>query len=221
MNPGIGCACAFRKRQMRRSDIIVVPIVNVEVFVPGCGGPGIQPHLQSVPEVANKGWRDYGNRCGLQRLVHMFKSLGLPATAVINSDAVKLPAVAAALKDSNWELGAHGINNSSGNAKMNRSEEETAFKQCLDGLEGELGKRPTTWLTPGFSITERTPEIAASSGVQTFLDFCDDDVPYEIVHEDTGKRMLCLPYCMETNDFSLVLTAKHDPSSMPRPWKIM
>jgi len=191
--------------------VTVVPIVNVEVFVPGCGGPGIQPHLQSVPEVANKGWRDYGNRRGLQRLVHMFKNLGLPATAVINSDAAKLPAVAAALKDSNWELGAHGINNSSGNAKMNCSDEEAVFKQCLDVLEGELGKRPTTWLTPGFSITERTPEIAASSGVHTFLDFCDDDVPYETVHEVTGKRMLCLPYCMETNDFSLVLLAKHDP----------
>jgi len=191
--------------------VVVVPIVNVEVFAPGCGGPGIQPHLRSVPEVANKGWRDYGNRCGLRRLVNMFQSLGLPATAVINSDAAKVPAVAAVLKESNWELGAHGINNSSGNAKMDRKEEQAAFKQCLDELEGTLGKRPTTWLTPGFSITERTPEIASSSGVHTYLDFCDDDVPYEIVHKDAGTRMLCLPYCMETNDFSLVLTKNLDP----------
>ena len=48
--------------------VYVVPVVNVEVFLPGKGGPGIQPHLQSVPEVANKGWRDYGNRRGLARL---------------------------------------------------------------------------------------------------------------------------------------------------------
>mmetsp|Transcript_110228 Transcript_110228/g.235380 ORF Transcript_110228/g.235380 Transcript_110228/m.235380 type:complete len:513 (-) Transcript_110228:145-1683(-) len=190
--------------------VFVVPVVNVEVFVPGCGGPAIQPHLQSVPELANKGWRDYGNRRGLQRLARMFQALDIPATAVINSEAAKLDYVAKALKASGWELGAHGINNSSGNAKLSRAEEEAAFKTSLDDLEASLGARPATWLTPQFSVTGTTPELAAAAGVRVFLDFVDDDVPYDIVHE-SGKRMLCLPYCMETNDFSLVLTKQHDP----------
>jgi len=190
--------------------VFVVPVVNVEVFMPGCGGPAIQPHLQSQPELANKGWRDYGNRRGLQRLAAMFKALEIPATAVVNSDAVKLEFVAKALKESGWEFGAHGINNSSGNAKLSHQEEEAVFKKCLDELEASLGKRPVTWLTPGFSVTERTPEIAAAAGIQAFLDFVDDDVPYDLVHE-SGRRMLCLPYGMETNDFSLVLTKHHDP----------
>jgi peptidoglycan/xylan/chitin deacetylase (PgdA/CDA1 family)/ureidoglycolate hydrolase len=194
-----------------RTKVFVVPVVNVEVFAPGCGGPGIQPHLQSVPEVANKGWRDYGNRRGLQRLARTFKALGVPATAVINSEAAKQDMVATALKESGWELGAHGVNNSSGNAKMTRDEEGATFQKCLGDLEASLGSRPQTWLTPQFSVTERTPEIAAASGVQTFLDFVDDDVPYDLVHTPSGKRMLCLPYCMETNDFSLVLTKNLDP----------
>jgi len=191
------------------AKVCVVPIVNVEVFTPGCGGPAIQPHLQSVPELANKGWRDYGNRRGLQRLSQMFKELGVPATAVINSEAAKLDFVAKALKESGWELGAHGINNSSGAAKMDRSEEEAYFQKTLDELEKSLGSRPKTWLTPGFSVTERTPEIAAAAGIESFLDFVDDDLPYHLVHEG-GKKTLCLPYCMETNDFSLVLTKQHD-----------
>jgi len=190
--------------------VFVIPVVNVEVFLPGCGGPGIQPHLQSVPEVANKGWRDYGNRRGLQRLAEMFKSLEIPATAVINSEAAELPHVASALKGSGWEFGAHGINNSSGNAKMSRGEEEALFKNCLDSLEKSLGARPATWLTPGFSVTERTPELAAAAGIKNFMDFVDDDVPYELVHSESGNRLLCLPYCMETNDFSLVLTKGFD-----------
>eukprot|EP00440_Ansanella_granifera_P019156 gb/GFBE01020810.1/.p1 GENE.gb/GFBE01020810.1/~~gb/GFBE01020810.1/.p1 ORF type:complete len:505 (+),score=122.23 gb/GFBE01020810.1/:1-1515(+) len=189
------------------TKVFVIPVVNVEVFTPGCGGPAIQPHLQSVPELANKGWRDYGNRRGLQRLSQMFKELGVSATAVINSEAAKLDFVAKALKESGWELGAHGINNSSGAAKMTRNEEEAYFKKTLDDLEAALGARPKTWLTPGFSVTERTPEIAAAAGIESFLDFVDDDVPYHLAHEG-GKRTLCLPYCMETNDFSLVLT-KH------------
>ncbi|CAE8686885.1 unnamed protein product, partial [Polarella glacialis] len=192
------------------AKVFVVPVINVEVFLPGCGGPGIQPHLQSVPEIANKSWRDYGNRRGLQRLSQMFKDLGIPATAVINSEAAKVDFVAKALKESGWELGAHGINNSSGATKMSREEEQNYFKQCLDDLQASLGKRPSTWLTPGFSVTERTPEIAASAGIECYLDFADDDVPYHLVHED-GKQTLCLPYCMETNDFSLVLTKNHDP----------
>ena len=189
--------------------VFVIPVVNVEVFVPGSGGPSIQPHLQSIPEVANRGWRDYGNRRGLQRLCAMFKELGIPATAVVNSEAAKLENVAKALKESGWELGAHGLNNSSGAAKLSRGEEEAYFKQTLDDLQQSLGARPKTWLTPGFSVTERTPEIAVQSGIEAFLDFVDDDVPYYLSHEG-GKRTLCLPYCMETNDFSCVLTKHFD-----------
>ena len=46
---------------------------------------------------------------------------------------------------------------------------------------------------------------------RTLLDFVDDDVPYILAHKGTEARILCLPYCMETNDFSLVLTRHLDP----------
>eukprot|EP00913_Durusdinium_trenchii_P007617 g7156.t1 len=126
--------------------VYVIPVVNVEVFVPGCGGPAIQPHLQSVPELANRGWRDYGNRRGLQRLASMFKDCKHSIT---------------------WR-------------RYSRS---------------QAGSVELT--------------IAAQSGIEAFLDFVDDDVPYYITHEE-GKRTLCLPYCMETNDISLCLTKHFD-----------
>lgn len=77
---------------------------------------------------------------------------------------------------------------------MTTSQEQAYFKQTLDDLQQSLGSRPKTWtrpqctiwdhlgppgttwdpwelslveavrLTPGFSVTERTPEIAAESG---------------------------------------------------------
>lgn len=210
-----GYGAGMHRREVRggwggEDRVFVVPVVNVEVFEPGRGGPSIQPHLQSVPEIANKGWRDYGNRCGLQRLARMFTSLEIPATAVINSEAVKLGSVKQALGASGWELGAHGLNNSLGNAKLTCAEEQGAVSRCIAELESSLGVRPTTWLTPGFSVTERTPGILAAAGVQVLLDFVDDDVPYEL-ELDSGRRILCLPYCMETNDFSLVLTRHQDP----------
>ena len=54
----------------------------------------------------------------------------------------------------------------------------------LDDLQQSLGTRPTTWLTPGFSVTERTPGIAAQAGIKTLLDFVDDDVPFHLAHEE-------------------------------------
>ena len=193
------------------TKVYVVPVINVEVFTPGCGGPCIQPHLKSFPEIANSGWRDYGNRNGLQRLSNMFKSLQISATAVINSEAALDLQVAEILKLSGWELGAHGINNSQGNSKMNRHEEVSTFNKCLEDLTATFNVRPTTWLTPGFSVTERTPEIAALSGIKVLLDFVDDDIPYVLQHSDNEKcEVMCLPYCMETNDFSLVLTKNYD-----------
>lgn len=56
----------------------------------------------------------------------------------------------------------------------------------LDDLQDSLGTRPTTWLTPGFSVTERTPEIAAQSGIKVLLDFVDDDVPFHLARAEDG-----------------------------------
>ena len=120
----------------------------MQVFVPGAGGPGVQPHLNSSPEVANAGWRDYGNRCGLRRLARLFRAVGVPATAVVNSEAAARPEVAAALRESGWEVGAHGLNNSAGNAALSRQEEAAAIAKCVADLTASLGRAPTTWLTP-------------------------------------------------------------------------
>jgi len=60
----------------------------------------------------------------------------------------------------------------------------TCGQTRLDDLQQSLGTRPTTWLTPGFSVTERTPGIAAQAGIKTLLDFVDDDVPFHLAHEE-------------------------------------
>ena len=38
--------------------------------------------------------------------------------------------------------------------------------KCMANLEASLRTAPTTWLTPQFSITERTPELAAAAGIR-------------------------------------------------------
>mmetsp|Transcript_18208 Transcript_18208/g.32558 ORF Transcript_18208/g.32558 Transcript_18208/m.32558 type:complete len:840 (+) Transcript_18208:135-2654(+) len=202
----------------------VVPIINVESFAPDAFGPSVQPHLNKTqPELANRGWRDYGNKRGLQRLGRLFGDRGIPCTAVVSSDLVENDEVMGILhrleKEHKWEIGAHGANNSNaGHVDLSQEEEAESISKCLERL-GDAFKgigRPKTWLTPGFSVTNSTPKLLFNAGVQTLLDFVDDDVPFELLKSDSIESMsksplVCLPYSMETNDFSLVLTRNLSP----------
>lgn len=211
---------------LNANKVWVVPIINVESFVPNLFGPSVQPHLNKAqPELANRGWRDYGNRRGLKRLGRLFGEHDIPCTAVVSSDLVDNNEVMSLLhqfkKDHQWEIGAHGSNNSNaGHAGLSETEEVDSISTSLErlGVAFQAGDGPKTWLTPGFSVTNSTPRLLAEAGVDTLLDFVDDDVPFKLVKEEESsasasrsKSLVCLPYSMETNDFSLVLTRHLSP----------
>ena len=210
------------------NDVWVVPIVNVERFNPSVFGPSVQPHLnKSHPEIANQGWRDYGNKRGLDRMGRMFKKHGIRCTAVVSSDLVEDNDVMAQLQYLNkidgWEIGAHGANNSNaGHAGLATTEEASSISNCIERLGVAFGgDKPKTWLTPGFSVSKSTPKLLSNAGLETLLDFVDDDVPFTLVHgnaevtsdeaEQLASSIVCLPYSMETNDFSLVLSRHLSP----------
>jgi nicotinamidase-related amidase/ureidoglycolate hydrolase len=204
-----------------RNNVWVIPIINVESFNLGTFGPSVQPHLnQSHPEIANRGWRNYGNKRGLQRLAKIFQKHGIRCTAVVSSDLVAKQEVMSLLQQlkehSKWEIGAHGANNSNGgHAGLSFEEECSSITMSLDRLSSAFkDNRPKTWLTPGFSVTSATPRCLVESGVETLLDFVDDDVPFELRRRNAASQaesLVCLPYSMETNDFSLVLSRNLSP----------
>ena len=204
------------------NKVWVVPVINVESFDPDSFGPSVQPHLNKTqPELANRGWRDYGNKRGLKRLGKLFSKHDIPCTAVVSSDLVGNNEVMSLLntfkKDNRWEIGAHGANNSNaGHMGLSEPDEVLKISSSLDQLgSGFQGDGPKTWLTPGFSVTNSTPKLLSEAGVETLLDFVDDDVPFNLrTNESSGspsKSLLCVPYSMETNDFSLVLTRNLSP----------
>jgi nicotinamidase-related amidase/ureidoglycolate hydrolase len=205
-----------------RNNVWVVPIINVESFNSGVFGPSVQPHLnQSHPEIANSGcsgWRNYGNKRGLQRLAKMFNQHNIRCTAVVSSDLTAKKEVMSVLQQleehNKWEIGAHGANNSNaGHVGLSYEEECNSITMSLDRLSSAFkDNRPKTWLTPGFSVTSATPRCLVESGVETLLDFVDDDVPFELRRKNAqAGSLICLPYSMETNDFSLVLSRNLSP----------
>ncbi|AFZ24631.1 putative xylanase/chitin deacetylase [Cylindrospermum stagnale PCC 7417] len=180
-------------------------VMNIEHFTFGKLGTAIQPHLNSYPEIANYGWRDYGNRVGIWRLFELFAELEIPVTAAVNGEiCVMYPEIIAAMQSHNWEIMAHGINNSTGHSGMNQETEFEIINKTINLLQQATGKKPKGWLTPGFSITESTFKLLHTAGIVYTADWVNDDQPYW--YTLPNGRLLAIPYTIEANDISLCLS---------------
>ncbi len=185
--------------------VAVWVVMNVEHFTFGKLGTAIQPHLNSYPEIANYGWRDYGNRVGIWRLFDLFSVLKIPVTAAVNGEICKFyPQILDAIVQHSWEVMAHGINNSTGHSGMDKATEIEVIKQTLNLIQNATGTTPRGWLTPGFSITESTFEILYNAGIVYTADWVNDDQPYW--YELPNGRLLAIPYTIEANDITLCLS---------------
>ncbi|QSJ15526.1 polysaccharide deacetylase family protein [Nostoc sp. UHCC 0702] len=185
--------------------VAVWVVMNVEHFTFGKLGTAIQPHLNSYPEIANYGWRDYGNRVGIWRLFELFAELEIPVTAAVNGEICTFyPEIIQAIQQYGWEIMAHGINNTTGHSGMDEETENKIINQTLDLLQQATGKKPKGWLTPGFSITESTFELLHAAGILYTADWVNDDQPYW--YPLPNGRLLAIPYTIEANDISLCLS---------------
>ncbi|MDM9385146.1 polysaccharide deacetylase family protein [Chlorogloeopsis sp. ULAP01] len=188
-----------------QARVAVWVVMNVEHFTFGKLGTAIQSHLNSYPEIANYGWRDYGNRVGIWRLFNLFAELEFPVTAAVNGEICQLyPDIIKAIQEYGWEVMGHGLNNSTGHSGMEREAETQIIEKTVSLLEKATGKRPKGWLTPGFSITESTFELLHSAGIVYVADWVNDDQPYW--YPLSNDRLLAIPYTIEANDITLCLS---------------
>ena len=154
------------------TQIAIVPVINAEVFLAGHGGPCIQPHLSHLtPDIANSGWRDYGNRQGNQRLLDIFSELNLPVSVALNSYMIKEEPdvfesiLSACVKENSLvDIIGHGLTNSLSAVKHLTYEEQV--KQSLDQLHAVLPQqiRVTAWLSPGFAAPDNAANILGMMG---------------------------------------------------------
>jgi peptidoglycan/xylan/chitin deacetylase (PgdA/CDA1 family) len=189
--------------------------LNVECFAPGRPGPSIQPHLAHGDDIANYGWREYGNRRGFWRLLDLFEDSGTPVTAALNGGLCHShPDVVRAVADVGWPVIAHGLDNSTPHYGLARADELKRITSTVALIEDAVGRRPLGWLTPGFYVTKATDELVHEAGLCYTADRCDDDSPYWL-DVPTG-RLLAMPYTLETNDITLLLSLGHTADQFAR-----
>lgn len=153
-----------------------------------------------VPDALNYGWRDYGVRVGIWRLIESLDRHGIRASALINSEvAEQYPQIIEAGRARNWAWLAHGKTNSSLHTDMPIDEERATLGEIVQTIEKATGRRPRGWMGPGLTETFHTPRLLAELGLNYVLDWTSDDQPYAL----NVPGMLSVPYTVELNDLGI------------------
>lgn len=170
------------------------------------------PHgKETVPDVPNFSWADYGMRAGLPRIIEAITDRGLPASTSFNAGVIDAyPRAASAMHEAGWEFIGHGLHQKMLNAA--ESSEESVIAEALDRIAAFTGTRPRGWLSPGLRQTHDTPDILARLGVDHVYDWVVDDVPNWMTTRD--GPLLAMPYNLEINDSIIFAIEKHASDEM-------
>jgi peptidoglycan/xylan/chitin deacetylase (PgdA/CDA1 family) len=194
--------------------LIVHVVVNIEYWQFDQPMPRtivVPPHGRShIPDIPNFSWSEYGNRCGMPRLLQALGERKLPVSASINASVLEIyPSLARAVRDAGWEFVGHGIHQ---RALGEESDERSLIQGALSALETFTGKRPRGWMSPGWSETFDTPDLLKAAGIEYVCQWVIDDLPAWL-HTKHG-RMIAMPYGLDLNDSVVYAIEKHSSSEM-------
>ena len=169
------------------------------------------PHgRESIPDVPNFGWVEYGMRCGMPRILEMFADRGVAASASINAGVVDAyPACAEAIHAAGWEFIGHGIHQRSVEAE---TDEAGLIAAALDKLKRFTGEPVRGWLSPGLRETFDTPDLLKAAGIEYVFDWVLDDLPCWMT--TSHGPMIAMPYTLEINDSVIYAVERHSSPEM-------
>lgn len=200
---------------MQGRKILVNLVVNVENWQFDQPMPRTiitPPHgKETVPDVPNFSWADYGMRAGLPRILKLFADLGLPASTSIDAGVIAAyPQAARAMRDAGWEFIGHGLHQRALNHAG--ASEEALVIETLRLIEEFTGAPARGWLSPGLRESLETPDILRRAGVDHVFDWVVDDLPSWIATPD--GPLIAMPYNLEINDSIVYAIEKHATGEM-------
>jgi allantoinase len=153
-----------------------------------------------VPDPLNYGWRDYGVRIGIWRMIDALDKHGMRASVLLNADVCEhYPQIIEAGRKRNWAWLAHGKNNSIFQAGMKVDDEQQYLKHVVHIITESTGQAIKGWLGPALTETFETPRLLKELGLTYILDWCADDQPFAL----NIPGMMSVPYSLEVNDITM------------------
>lgn len=163
--------------------------------------------ISCVPDVLNYGWRDYGARVGIWRLMEVLARNNVRASVTLNSDVCDhYPRIIEEGLKLDWDWLGHGPNNSTLLNRQPIEEERQIIRSVLSRIAEATGRRPKGWLGPALTESFNTLDILAEEGVEFVADWCNDDQPYRM--KTKSGAMYSIPYSLEINDIPAFLDYK-------------
>lgn len=154
---------------------------------------------QLVPDPLNFGWRDYGPRVGIWRMMDLLDKHGVRASVLLNADVCRFyPEIIEEGNRRQWTWLAHGKNNSILQTGMSIEEERRYLTDVVETIKQGTGRQPRGWLGPALSETFNTPDVLAELGLRYICDWCADDQPFPV--RVSQGQMISVPYSIEVND---------------------
>jgi allantoinase len=156
-----------------------------------------------VPDPLNYGWRDYGVRVGIWRMIEALDKYKMRASVLLNADVcARYPQIIEAGKQRKWAWCGHGKNNSIFQTGMNVDDERKALQDMISTVSKATGQPVKGWLGPALSETFETPRLLKELGLTYVLDWCADDQPFPL----NVPGMMSVPYSIEINDITLFVS---------------
>jgi len=189
-----------------RVAVWVIP--NIEHFLFNKPSTSLTPiTVQLVPDVLNYGWRDYGVRVGIWRMMEIMEKHGVKATVALNADVCDhYPRIIEEGKKLNWEWMGHGTNNSTLLNMQPEEEERKIIHDLIAKITSAVGRRPKGWLGPALTESFNTLDLLAAEGIEYVGDWCNDDQPYRM--KVKKGLMYSIPYSLEINDIPAFIELK-------------
>jgi len=195
-------------------QLIVHVVVNIEYWAYDSLTPRTivtPPHGKfHVPDLPNFGWSEYGNRCGMPRLIELFGERNLPVSASINASVIDVyPSLAQAVFDAGWEFVGHGMHQK---GLGTETDEASTIKAALDRVAAFTGKRPRGWMSPGWSETFETLDHLRANGIDYVCQWVIDDVPVPL--RTVHGPIVAIPYGLDLNDSVVFAIEKSSTAEM-------
>jgi peptidoglycan/xylan/chitin deacetylase (PgdA/CDA1 family) len=187
--------------------LAVMIYVNVEHVPFGSTGlahaiyPGT---LDLSPDILNHGWRDYGNRVGLWRLMAAMDRTGFRGTVNLNSDVCReYPEIIAEGNARDWEWCVQGDNNTSICTRMDRETERAFIRDQIAIVARATGKRPRGWMGMCLAESFDSPDLLAEAGIEYVSNYTHDELPVPL--RTRSGSLITMPYTLEINDVPTIM----------------
>ncbi len=155
--------------------------------------------------------REYGHRVGIFRLLDLLDRHNIAATVAVDAlTAEHYGWLASHLVERGCEIAGRGIAATRLiTSKNTEADERDAIARSLDAIESATDIRPTTWFSAEGVESFRTPALLAEAGIDTVLDWPNDEQPVLMATEgvlagvgkpEDAPPMVSLPLFLEADD---------------------